>query len=139
MDNKEVYFQSLINYYSHHFLYGQEKTLFDFNFMYPIIKRYLNEIKKKDKFSQEEKNLFLIVFLSPIISKNCNILKKHYSKEIKDRLFGYEQKDRLLYIKNINNNVIFTINDENMINKGIFESEMRFCFIWKKFQKQMRI
>ena len=58
LDNKEVYFQSLINYYYHHFLYGQKKTLFDFNFMYPIIKRYLNEIKKKINFLKKKKIYF---------------------------------------------------------------------------------
>ena len=130
LKNKEVYFQSLINYYSNKFLNNKDISLFHFKYMYLIIKRYLNDIKKKDVFSLEENNVFFMIFFSPIIAVKCMLLTHHYSDNINNTpsvLFNYEEIKGTLYVKNKkDNNIVLRITGGNIINKNIFENEMNF-------------
>ena len=130
LKNKEVYFQSLINYYSDKFLNNKDPSLFHFKYMYLIIKRYLNDIKNKNVFSSEENNVFFMIFFSPIIAIKCMLLTHHYSdnnNNISSTLFNYEENKGTLYVKNKkDNSIILRIVGGNIINKNIFENEMYF-------------
>ena len=130
LKNKEVYFQSLINYYSDKFLNKKDTSLFHFKYMYLIIKQYLNDIRKKNEFSLKENDVFFMIFFSPIIAVKCMLLTHHYNDEKTkgaSTLFNYEEKNGTLYVKNKKDNrIVLQIDEGNIINKNIFENEMNF-------------
>ena len=126
LDNKEVYFQRLIHYYINKFATNNNTNFFDFNCMYPILKKYIKDIRNKIKFTTEEKRLYFIVFFSLILTNNCDILINNYyesNSKIKMKLFDYEEKGGILYVKK-NNKIILQINGGNIINERILESEI---------------
>ena len=124
LKNKEVYFQSLTHYYINKFLLKKDVSLFDFRNMYPTIKKYINDIKNKEIFTNEENKLYLIIFFSPIIAKNCDVLINNYNEiNVNAKLFNYEEKNGILYV-NKNNLLVLKINGGNIINKRVFESEI---------------
>ena len=128
LDNKEVYFQRLIHYYIDKFAINDKTNFFDFNCMYPILKKYIKDIRIKKTFTTEEKRLYLILFFSLILANNCDILINNYSEsnsKIKMKLFDYEEKDGIFYIKR-NNKTILQINGGIIINERILESEIGF-------------
>ena len=105
LDNKEVYFQRLIHYYIDKFAINDKANFFDFNCMYPILKKFIKDIRIKKTFTTEEKRLYLILFFSLILANNCDILINNYSEsnsKIKMKLFDYEEKYGILYIKKNN-------------------------------------
>ena len=130
LKNKEVYFQSLINYYSNKFLDNKNANLFHFKYMYLMIKKYLNIIRKKNVFTVEENKVFFMIFFSPIIAVKCMLLTHHYNENkinVASTLFKYEENDGILYVINKkDNSLVLKIKEGNIINKNIFENEMDF-------------
>ena len=96
--------------------------------MYPILKKFIKDIRIKKTFTTEEKRLYLILFFSLILANNCDILINNYyesNSKIKMKLFDYEEKNGILYVKK-NNKIILQIKGGNIINERVLETEIGF-------------
>ena len=113
LNNKEVYFQSLINYYITKFINNNADRT-NLNYIYKSIKNCISEIKYKEKFTEEDNRVFFMIFFAPIISSEFDLLIKpdHFPL-----FYHYEELNGILYVKEKNNNnIIFKINEGNKID-----------------------
>lgn len=114
LQNKEVYFQNLTNYYITKFI-DNNADRGEFIYIYNSIKECIKEIKSKEIFTEEDNRVFFIIFFAPIISSKLDLLVKPNNLNL---LYKYEVVDGILYVKDKNSdNIIFTLNEGDKIDK----------------------